>query len=77
MVTLYQSDSGAMIMKNKSITMLKTFLENNEQNIATDQGGMGYLTYIFKDVMERPPVGGESKNKIYTYGRYEETLRDV
>ena len=57
-------------MKTKSLTMLKTFLKNNEQHIATNEGNMGYLTYIFKDVMERAPVDGTEKVGTYRYGHH-------
>jgi hypothetical protein len=57
-------------MKNKSLAMLKTFLEDNEQNIATDEGNMGYLTYIFKDVMDRPPVNTTPVASVYRYGHH-------
>ena len=57
-------------MKNKSLTMLNTFLENNEQNIATDQGNMGYLAYIFNDVMGRKPADETPKAATYRYGHH-------
>ena len=57
-------------MKNKSLTMLKKYLEAHEMDIVLEVNDFSYLAYLFKDVMGRPPADSRPKGIIYRYGHH-------
>lgn len=57
-------------MKNNSLVKIKKYLENHEGDIADGVNDFNDLKYVFRDLMERDPIGTAPKRVIYPYGHY-------